>query len=185
MDGGPLAQLALQEGATQNDLARWDESGDADGRITVRRLVESGNAFADWPLDVLEAIEREWGRKADREALTGLVERWAAMAKEERDVVYDGPDRRSDPPPPPRTFSVQQAVAFGTLLALISGGMGYLARVDLNVTTNTKAIVENTQRDEERYREFRAVADDYQRTKLTYCLNLKADSSRHAPDAGC
>jgi hypothetical protein len=182
---GPLAQLARLVGHRPTDLARWDESTDADGRITVRRLVESGNAFAEWPLNVLEAIEREWGRKADREALTGLVERWTAMSDEGRDeMVYDGVERRSDPPPK-SMFTLQQAIGFGTLLAMISGATGYVIKVEQTVTSNTAAILANGQKDDERYRELKAVAEEFQRTKLTYCLNSKADPEKHAPDAGC
>lgn len=184
--GGLLSQIALRSGNTETDLEEWDRIDNRDGPLTLDRIQGSGNGFAGWPLDVLVALDEAWRGGADRSAL----ERLAGRSEPTEDGYsmaepYGGPERRSEPAALPRSFSIQQAVGFGTLLALLSAGMGYVARVDLNVTANAASIAANTQKDEDRYRELRAIADDFQKTKLTYCLNSKADTSRRFPDAGC
>lgn len=71
--GGLLAQIALLTGTTHAELERWDAVANGDGPLTLDRLQESGNAFAGWPLDALEALDRApqawrafWSASANR-----------------------------------------------------------------------------------------------------------------------
>lgn len=191
-ESGPLAQLALLEGHRPTDLARWDESTDEDGRITVRRLVESGNAFVDWPLDVLEAIEREWGRKPDREALMGIVERGttahAAPATEDEEMTYEGPERRASLS---LNFELKSIIAVVAFVALVMPGLVFLLQMHVGLRQNT---TDDMRRDANTSAQLAAqkleiealkvTAAKFERAHALYCSGLRRDSAQ-SPDADC
>jgi hypothetical protein len=190
--GGPLAQLALLEGATPQDLARWDALEDEDGPITARRLQESGNAFQGWPLDVLETIDAEWCRGGSVAKVLDVVEREAARtnlpggkAMPNGTNGYSGPERRG---------ALTVAVDLKGLLLLI-GLIGPLVAVITMVLQQRQDVRSNSVRVtalevrqnalETRYNEDRR---EWERARTIFCTARKTEDSIRArvlPDIGC
>ena len=192
-DGGPLAQIALLTGNTEAELKHWDEVGNGDGPLTIRRIQESGNAFAGWPLGLLERLDREWRAGAERSELERIVRAESEPHTDGGEPVaaptsYEGPERRS-------AFTVAVDIKTILLTATVIGPLLTVAifliqlRVDWRQNASDDARRENENSafhaaQQSRIERLEASAAKFERAHSIYCSGMRRDSVR-LPDADC
>ena len=185
------AKGAGRSGWTLKDLARWEQGADADGRITVRRLAESGNAFVGWPLDLLEAIDAEWGRSGSVSKALDVLER--ATSDESLPDGMDMPSGTNDYGGPERRSALTVAVDLKSLLLLI-GLLGPLVAVITLVLQVRQDVRSNSMRAtvmEARMQTLEGRVAEIEKARLVFCAGrreMRSDSTRNGiriPDANC
>lgn len=185
--GGVLAQIALLTGNTPEELRHWDEVANGDGPLTLDRIQESGNGFAGWPLDALEALDRVWRAGEGRTAVEGLLGGSTGQPDEGADKVpdpYTGVDRRS-------AFTV--AVDYKTIIFL-AACLGPLLTVAIFFLQLRGDLRQNSVDDIRRDAQIADLrqeiaglnlsASKFERAHALYCSGMRRDSSR-VPDADC
>lgn len=188
-EGGPLSQIATAEGVTPAELARWDSVANGDGHLTVRRIKESGNAFAGWPLSFLEALEAAWkGSGGDADVALAALHRWFAPPDEPEAVMaggtYEGPERRN-------AFTV--AIDIKSLLMLIAliGPLVAVITMVLQVRQDVRGNSIRVMQVEADVKSLQARMAEAEKAKLLYCSGRREAAERDTngalriPDAGC
>lgn len=187
--GGLLAQIALLTGNTEAELKHWDEVGNGDGPLTLDRIQESGNGFAGWSLDALEALDGVWRAGSDRRALDAVLERFGAplqLPDGETAVTepYTGPERRGALSV---NLDLKSALFMIGFVAAILPLILFFLQLRVDIRQNS---ADDIRRDatlasqQAQIDALKVTASKFERAHALYCSGMRRDSSR-VPDADC
>lgn len=83
------------------------------------------------------------------------------------------------------SFSLLDLLKFSLMLGPLIAVITYAVTLRQDLRTTVLRVSAAEQIEQQHYTELKTVTDEFVRTKLTYCLNMKADSTSRAPDAHC
>ena len=189
-DGGPLAQIALLTGNTEAELKHWDEVGNGDGPLTIRRIQESDNGFAGWPLALLERLDREWRAGAQRSELERIVRAESEPHTDGGEPVaaptsYEGPERRS-------AFTVAIDIKGLMLVIGLIGPLVAVITMVLQVRQDVRGNSVRVMQVESDVKSLQQRMAEQEKAKLLYCSGRREAAARDTnggairiPDADC